>query len=171
MRRLTAFGAAVVLLSTGCSSPDRALPLGFTRGSAEAQHSLDRRLIARADAARVRDVHRELTRVPHPAGSRRDRELADWMAQQFGEAGLEDVRIATHEVRLPRPLEISIEARAPFAWRAQMPEGMDGVPGPSSPSLQELLPYHAFSASGEVNAPVVYAGPGAPADYEWLATR
>ena len=52
-----------------------------------------------------------------------------------------------------------------------MPEGMDGAPGPSSPSLRELLPYHAFSASGEVNAPVVYAGPGAPADYEWLATH
>ena len=171
MRRLTALGAAVVLLSTGCSSPDQAIPLGFSRASADRQRSLEQRLIERADAARVRDVHRELTRLPHPAGSSRDRELADWIAQQFGDAGLEDVRISTHEVLLPRPLEVSVETSAPFAWRAQMPEGMDGAPGPSSPSLRELLPYHAFSASGVVNAPVVYAGPGAPADYEWLAVH
>ena len=170
MRRLTALGAAV-LLTAGCSSPDRVVPLGFTRGSADAQRSLEQRLIERADAARVREVHRELTRLPHPAGSSRDRELAGWIAQQFSDAGLEDVRISTHEVLLPRPLEVSVGASAPVVWRAQMPEGMDGAPGPSSPSLQELLPYHAFSASGEVNAPVVYAGPGAPADYEWLATH
>ena len=31
------------------------------------------------------------------------------------------------------------------------------------------LPYHAYSASGEVTAPVVYAGGGNPADYDWLA--
>jgi N-acetylated-alpha-linked acidic dipeptidase len=171
MRRLTALGAAVVLISTGCSSPDRAIPLGFTRGSADVQRSLEQRLIDRADPARVRDVHRELTRLPHPAGSRRDRELAGWIAQQFSDAGLEDVHISTHEVLLPRPLEVSVGASAPFVWRAQMPEGMEGAPGSSSPSRQELLPYHAFSASGEVNAPVVYAGPGAPADYEWLATH
>src|SRR5918995_425948 len=125
MRRLTALGAAVVILSTGCSSPEREIPLGFTRESADAQRSLEQRLIERADAAR------------------------------------EDVRKSTHEVLLPRALEVSVEASAPFAWRAQMPEGIDGAPGPSSPSPRELLPYHAFSASGEVNAPVVYAGPGA----------
>ena len=87
MRRLTALGAAVVLLSTGCSSPDDAIPLGFSRASADRQRSLEQRLIERADAARVRDVHRELTRLPHPAGSSRDRELADWIAQQSPRRG------------------------------------------------------------------------------------
>ena len=32
-------------------------------------------------------------------------------------------------------------------------------------------PYHAYSASGDVTAPVVYAGRGEPADYEWLARQ
>jgi N-acetylated-alpha-linked acidic dipeptidase len=168
MGRLTTLGA-VLLLATGCSRSDPDIPLGFTRVSASEQRALERRLIDRADPARVRDVHRELTRLPHWAGSSRDRELTDWIAALFKEAGLEDVGISTHEVLLPRPLEVSIDSSAPFAWRAQMPESMDGASDPSSPSLQELLPYHAFSASGEVNAPVVYAGPGAPADYEWLA--
>ena len=171
MRRLTAFGAAV-LLTTGCSSPERgALPLGFSRGSADAQRSLEQRLIARADPASVRELHRELTRLPHPPGSTRDRELADWIAQQYTAAGLEDVRVTTHEVLVPRPLEVSVETAQPVSWRAEMRDTADGAPGPKSPSPRDMLPYHAFSASGEVTAPVVYAGPGTPADYEWLAKR
>src|SRR5439155_11144004 len=31
------------------------------------------------------------------------------------------------------------------------------------------LPYHAYSASGDVTAQVIYAGGGNPADYDWLA--
>ena len=31
--------------------------------------------------------------------------------------------------------------------------------------------YHAYSASGNVTAPVIYAGNGAPADYDWLAAN
>ena len=171
MRRLTALGAAL-LLTAGCSSSEGgAPPLGFSRGSEDAQRSLEQRLIARADPARVRDLHRELTRLPHPAGSARDRELADWVAKQYTEAGLEDVRLTTHEVLVPRPLEVSVEMAQPVAWRAEMRDTADGGAGPASPSPREMLPYHAFSASGEVTAPVVYAGPGTPADYDWLAKR
>ena len=170
LRRPTAL-VAVVLFATGCSWSDPAIPLGFSRASADRQRSLEQRLIERADAARVRDVHRELTRLPHPAGSSRDRELADWIAQQYSAAGLEDVRITTHEVLLPRPVEVSVEMTQPGSWRAEMRDTADGAAGPTSPSPREMLPYHAFSASGEVKAPVVYAGPGTPAAYEWLARR
>ena len=169
MRRLTGFGL-VVLLATGCSSPGSGpVPLGFARDSADAQRSLEQRLIARADPARVRELHRELTRLPHPAGSTRDRQLADWIAQQYTEAGLEDVRVTTHEVLVPRPLEVVIEMTQPVSWRAEMRDTPDGRVRPGG--ADEMLPYHAFSASGEVRAPVVYAGPGTPADYEWLAKR
>ena len=171
MRRLTALGAAV-LLTAGCSSPGNgAIPPGFSRASAEAQRALERRVNERADSGRVRELHRELTRLPHPAGSIRDRQLAGWIARQYTEAGLDDVRITTHEVLLPRPLEVSVEMTQPHTWRAEMRDTTDGAPGPTSPSPREMLPYHAFSASGEVSAPVVYAGPGTPADYEWLARR
>jgi N-acetylated-alpha-linked acidic dipeptidase len=33
------------------------------------------------------------------------------------------------------------------------------------------VPFHAYSASGEVSAPVVFAGNGLPADYDWLASE
>ena len=120
MRRLTALGAAV-LLTAGCSSPGNgAIPPGFSRASAEAQRALEQRVIERADSGRVRELHRELTRLPHPAGSIRDRQLAGWIARQYTEAGLDDVRITTHEVLLPRPLEVSVEMTQPHTWRAEM---------------------------------------------------
>jgi N-acetylated-alpha-linked acidic dipeptidase len=169
MRRL-AF-AAIVVLSTACSAPETPRPFGFTRASGEQLRSIERALVDRADPNRVRDSHRELTRQIHPAGSPRDRELADWIARLYKEAGLDDVHISTHEVLLPRPLDLSISRTEPEVWRAQVQEGIDGGPGPGSPSARELLPYHAFSASGEVEAPVVYAGPGERADYEWLASQ
>jgi N-acetylated-alpha-linked acidic dipeptidase len=166
MRRLTALGA-VALLCTGCSAPDQPVPLGFTRASAREQHALERRLIDRADPSRTREVHRELTRTPHPAGSRRGRELVDWIAKQYSAAGLEDVQITTHEVLLPRPLEVSVGMTRPRPWQADMRE--PAADGTFPAGSADLLPYHAFSASGEVDAPAVYAGPGTPADYEWLA--
>ena len=33
------------------------------------------------------------------------------------------------------------------------------------------IPFHAYSASGEITAPVVYAGNGQPEDFDWLAAQ
>ena len=169
MRRL-AFAAALGVVSIACSRTEAPPSLGSTRASEAQLRALERALVDRTDPVRVRESHRELTRRIHPAGSARDRELADWIAQRFKDAGLEDVRLSTHEVLLPRPLELSISRTEP-PWRASVQEGADGASAPDSPTPGELLPYHAFSASGDVEAPVVYAGPGERADYEWLASR
>ena len=60
---------------------------------------------------------------------------------------------------------------SPRPWRASMRE--DRSPAIRSPTRRPRagLPYHAYSASGEVTAPVVYAGSGQPADYDWLAPQ
>ena len=58
---------------------------------------------------------------------------------------------------------------APRAWRASMRE--EPVPGDvytEAPPEQLGLAYHAYSASGDVTAPVVYAGSGNPEDYDRL---
>src|SRR5688500_3172309 len=74
---------------------------GFGPASGRDQLALEARSLARPDAARIRDTHRLLTRQPHPAGSVRDHELAAWTAQQFKEAGLQDVQVTRHDVMLP----------------------------------------------------------------------
>ena len=126
-----------------------------------------------ASAERVRNAHQFLTDKPHVAGSERDRELADWTAARFREAGLEDVGITTHEVLLPYPQTVRVEMpTAEGRWNAAMRE--DVVPGDPHTAVAadpSSLPYHAYSASGTVTAPVVYAGSGNPADYDWLLAR
>jgi len=159
------------LVAAAWRQSDRALT-GFTRHHAAAQADLERRFLALPTADRIRDAHRLLADQPHIAGSPRDRELAEWTRDRFREYGLDDVEITTHEVLLPWPEEVSVEMTAPRAWRASMRE--DPVPGDAytqAPVEALGIPYHAYSASGEATAPVVYAGSGNPEEYEWLKAR
>ena len=121
-------------------------------------------------AERIREYHRFLSAEPHVAGSPRDRLLAEWTRDRFREFGLDDVRITEHEVLLPYPQEVRVEMTAPRSWQATMRE--DPVPGDGYTERADLgIPHHAYSASGDVTAPVVYAGSGNPADYDWLAAQ
>jgi N-acetylated-alpha-linked acidic dipeptidase len=148
-------------------------PLGFTAAAATAHRALETRFLALPSAEAIRGAHQFLTDKPHVAGSDRDRELADWTAARFREAGLEDVGITTHEVLLPYPQIARVEmATGEGLWKAAMREDvLPGDPHTTVATDPSSLPYHAYSASGSVTAPVVYAGSGSPADYDWLLAR
>jgi N-acetylated-alpha-linked acidic dipeptidase len=163
MRGRPAHVATFALLLAGCSRSGPP-PFGFTHTSAPSQHGVERALTDSVDPSRIRLLHEELTRLPHPAGSERDRQLAAWVSERYKEAGLDDVRITTHEVMLPRPLEIAVEMTAPRRWSADLRDG-------AATTRDAGLPYHAFSASGDVAGPVVHAGSGSAADYDWLASK
>jgi N-acetylated-alpha-linked acidic dipeptidase len=163
---------ALGLTAGACSRGGDSLPFGFARESARVQLELEARFQALPDPSRIRDVHRVLTSKPHPAGSARDRELAQWTAARFREAGLEDVQIVAHDVMLPRPVEIAVELLGPQPWRAAMSElPLDDDPDTAIATAEAGIPFHAFSASGEVTAPVIYAGRGEASDYDWLARQ
>jgi N-acetylated-alpha-linked acidic dipeptidase len=167
---LAGLAAACAAFAGAQGVPSR--PFGFSASGAEAQLRLEGRFVRLPDAGRIRDAHRILAGKPHIAGSSRDQELAEWTSRAFIEAGLEDVKTSTHEVLLPWPLEVSVEMTAPKAWRASMRE--DPIPGDqySAAAPEEVgIPYHAYSASGEATADVVYAGAGNPEDYDWLASH
>ena len=163
--------AAAALLTAAWQRPDRA-PLGFTAARAAKYADVERSFLASPSADRIRDAHRFLADKPHMAGSERDRELAEWTRDRFRLSGLEDVTITTHDVLLPWPEEVRVEMIAPHTWRASMRE--EPIPGDPHTSVEHAdpgLPYHAYSASGDVTAPVVYAGQGQPEDYDWLGTQ
>ena len=152
------------------SAPRR--PFGFTVQGAATQADVEHRFQALPSAARIRSAHAHLSDKPHLAGSPRDRELAEWTRDQFTAYGLEDVELTAHEVLLPWPEETTVEMVTPRPWRASMRE--DPIAGDvytQIPAEQAGLPYHAYSASGDVTAPVVYAGSGNPADYDYLASQ
>jgi N-acetylated-alpha-linked acidic dipeptidase len=82
------------------------------------------------------------------------------------------VQITTHEVLLSEPVEVSVELVAPRSWRASMHEPpIDGDPDTTISPSAAVMPFHAYSASGEVTAPAIYAGDGEAADYDWLSRQ
>ena len=170
IRLAAALASVVVPLTAVAFQRTPTLPLGFTSDAATKHLAIERKFLSLPDADRIRQAHLFLADQPHMAGTPRDRELAEWTRDQFVKYGLEDVQITTHEVLLPWPEEVTVEMTAPKPWRASMRE--EPIAGDTytqvSPDLLGL-PYHAYSASGEVTAPVVYAGSGNPADYDRLA--
>src|SRR4029077_9820826 len=118
--------------------------------------------------SRARDAHALLTADPHVAGSPRDRFLAEWVRDRWREDGLDQVEIVQHDVLLPYATDVTVEIPA-RRWRATLKE--DAIDGDPYSARDVAVAYHAYSASGDVTAPVVYANSGNPADYDWLAGR
>jgi N-acetylated-alpha-linked acidic dipeptidase len=161
----------IVLVTAAWRQPGD-MPLGFSPSRGAAHLALERNFLKLPAADRILDAHRILTAKPHLAGSTRDRELAEWTRDQFREFGLDDVAITTHEVMLPWPEEVSVELTAPIKWRASMREDpIDGDEFTLGGPGEVGLPYHAYSASGEITAPIVYAGSGNPENYDWLKAQ
>jgi N-acetylated-alpha-linked acidic dipeptidase len=162
------------LVSTGSFSEQATGSIhGFTARSAVRQRALENRFLLMPSPDRARAAHAFLTAEPHVAGTPRDRVLAEWVRDRWREYGLDRVEIVEHQVLLPYPLEVRVEMAAAAkdgsagTWRASLRE--DPVPGDPFSARDVGPAYHAYSASGEVTAPVVYAGSGNPSDYVWLA--
>jgi N-acetylated-alpha-linked acidic dipeptidase len=170
--RITVVAALVVAALVAVAARNRPAPaiFGFTRDGAAAETELERRFLPLPARDRIRDEHRVFAGAPHLAGSDRDRELMVRTRDRFIELGLERVEVTTHEVLLPWPEEVVVEMTSPTAWRASMREDpIPEDPYTQIPPEKAGLPYHAYSASGEITAPVVYAGSGNPSDYDALA--
>ena len=103
---------------------------------------------------------------PHHTGSPGAKAVADYALGQLKEWGL-DARIESFEAMLPYPAARVLEMTAPVRYRAQIKE-------PAFPEDKytaeagTLAPYNAYSASGDVTAPLVYVNYGLPEDYESL---
>jgi N-acetylated-alpha-linked acidic dipeptidase len=155
------------------ASPQPRTIFGFTARSSADERALERRFLALPSRNRARDAHAYLTAQPHVAGTPRDRVLAEWVRDKWREYGLEQVDIVEHEVLLPYATDVQVEMAAqasggrPASWHATFKE--DAVAGDSFSARDVGLAYHAYSASGDVTAPVVYAGSGNPSEYDWLA--
>jgi N-acetylated-alpha-linked acidic dipeptidase len=142
---------------------------GFAARSAIAERGLEAKFLALPSSSNARDAHAYLTAEPHVAGTPRDHVLAGWVRERWQDYGIEHVQIVEHEVLLPYATEVAVEMVTPKTFRASLKE--EPVAGDPATARDVGLSYHAFSASGDVTAPVVYANSGNPADYDWLAAH
>jgi N-acetylated-alpha-linked acidic dipeptidase len=140
---------------------------GFSPSGAAVEAAVESQFRGMASAESISKFHRYLTAEPHPAGSARNNELAQWVAEQWREQGLEDVTVHEYDVLHSAPRQISLEMVKPKHYVAGLREDPYEVdPDTKNPKADGA--YLGYSASGEVTAPVVYAHSGNPEDYDYL---
>src|SRR5437868_1122621 len=111
-----------------------------------------------------------LSARPHHVGSAYDKQNAEWIRAKFQEFGF-DAKIEAFYVLFPTPKERVVELVAPTKFVAKLQE--PAVPqDPTSNQQAEQLPtYNAYSADGDVTAPLIYVNYGMRDDYEELDRR
>jgi N-acetylated-alpha-linked acidic dipeptidase len=140
---------------------------GYGAAHAPAERALERRFAALPSEAEARAVLRELTREPHPAGSARNHELAEYVADLWRRQGLEHVAIHRYDVLNSQPRSITLEMLSPVPYTASLREaGYEADPDTRNPRVRGG--WVSMSASGDVTAPIVYAHGGNPDDYAQL---
>ncbi len=170
---LVALLAAVCLapLLAGCRRP-AAKMFGFSPATAAAEAALEARFLSLPRSDALQRQHAVFAGSPHIAGSDQDYRLMIHTRDAFQAAGLDAVEVTTHDVLLSWPQEVTIEMTAPTYRRATMhEEPVRGDPDTAIDPAIAGMPFHAYSASGDVTAPVVDAGAGAPGDYDALLRR
>jgi N-acetylated-alpha-linked acidic dipeptidase len=158
-----AFSGALAL----AAAPDLAKISGFSPRAAAQEIITEKSFRESISTPEIIQFHRYLTAEPHPAGSARNNELAQWVAEQWRQQGLENVTVHQYDVLGSSPRKISLEMVKPTSYRALLLEAPDNAdPDTRNPKVDGA--YLGYSASGEVTAPVVYAHSGNPEDYEYL---
>jgi N-acetylated-alpha-linked acidic dipeptidase len=140
---------------------------GFTPAHAADESKLETSFKAAISVDRIRSYHRYFTSTPHPAGTKNDYEVAQYIADEWKKQGLEDVVIRQYDVLGTRPVSTSLEMISPKKYTAVLREQpYDIDPDTKNPEVSSA--WIGFSTSGDITAPVVYAHSGNPDDYEVL---
>jgi N-acetylated-alpha-linked acidic dipeptidase len=157
---------APALCEPGTAPPTEVM-LGYAKQSAGSEMELERQFRAAVSPDNIRESMRHLSARPHHVGSPYDKENAEWILARFKEWGF-DAKIETFQVLFPTPKARTVELLKPTQFRARLEE--PPVPGdPTSSQTSEQLPtYNAYSADGDVTAPLVYVNYGNREDYEQL---
>ncbi len=169
---MTAASAALALLAwlgatASAATAPAAAVAGFTAEHSAAEQVVESRMKGVPSATEERAVLRYLTAEPHPAGSERNHELAEHIAETWRRQGLEKVVIHRYDVLNSRPRSVSLEMLRPVPYTASLREaGYDADPDTQNPHVRSG--WVSMSASGDVTAPIVYAHGGNPEDYELL---
>ena len=151
------------------TEPGPALP-GFAPASGARQLRIEEGAARLLDPAATARHFAYLTEEPHPAGSERNRELAEYTRERFEAYGLEEVEILEYRVLLPWPREVRVEMLEPRSFVPSLKE--DGYAADKDSFAAEVGPtFMGMSASGDVVADVVYAHSGNPEDYDWLESQ
>ncbi len=168
MRKLA---ACLTLLATSAYAVDvtPAAPLrGYTPEHSATEVQWEQKFRAMPDQAKLRENLKRLSARPHHVGSPYDKDNAEWLLAQLKSYGL-DAKIEEFEALFPTPKSRKLELLGPTKFEATLQEPALAVDPTSDQKAEQLPTYNAYSADGDVTAPIVYVNYGAPSDYEQLA--
>ncbi len=138
---------------------------GFRDAAAES--AIEARFLSVPDSKLAEQHLQILTKVPHMAGTIEDKATADYVAQNFREAGL-DTEIVEYKAWFNYPSDISVDLTAPAGVTMHGPtrEHVNNDPYQDDPRV--VAPFNGMSPSGDVEADVIYVNYGTPEDFEKL---
>ena len=158
--------STLLLVLTAPARPQTAIS-GFTADSAARQTKIEEQFKAIPNPEEERRQHRIFTAEPHIAGSKRNNELANYIADEWRKQGLEEVVVRRYDVYSTEPKSTFLEMVAPVHYRAGLREQpYDVDPDTRNPRVSSA--WTGMSISGDITAPVVYAHSGNPEDYDLL---
>lgn len=160
-RALVLFSASICFLN----SVQAQKILGFK--NAEKQIQIEKDFDAQLSAKRAGENIKLLTATPHHIGSAGGKKVAQEILRIFTENGW-DANIETYQVLFPTPIIRQLEIKGATNYTAVLKEY--AVKEDQSSNQADQLPtYNAWSADGDVNAPLVFVNYGLPEDYITLA--
>ena len=165
-------GARLVLLAFSCflllaASSDTDPLNGYSAASSHTQREWETKFRAIPEPQNQRDYMQRLAARPHHVGSPYDKDNAEWMLAKFKEWGL-DASIESFDVLFPTPKVRIVELVEPTKFTLKLQEPALSVDPTSNQQAEQLPTYNAYSADGDVTAPLVYVNYGTPDDYEKL---
>ncbi len=162
----TQFAAAQSAPDSTPSTSSQSL-LGYTPRSTATERELEKKFQDAVVASNIRENMRRLSARPHNVGSPYDKDNAEWILARFKEWGFE-AHIENFDVLFPTPKDRIVELVAPTKFRAKLQEPALSIDPTSNQTAEQLPTYNAYSADGDVTAPLVYVNYGNREDYEEL---
>jgi N-acetylated-alpha-linked acidic dipeptidase len=141
--------------------------LGYSVDTSSVERSWEKKFQQGVVPGNIRENMRRLSARPHHVGSPYDKDNAEWILAKFNEWGF-DARIETFNVLFPTPKERAVELLEPTKFRAKLQEPGLALDPTSNQAAEQLPTYNAYSADGDVTAPLVYVNFGNREDYEQL---
>ena len=168
MRRFAAV-LLILNLSLPCASfaADESALDGYSPRSSQTERDWENKFRAIPAPANLRAYMQRLSARPHHVGSPYDKDNAEWILARFKEWGL-DAHIETFDVLFPTPKVRVLEMIEPTKFTAKLEEPALAVDPTSNQKSEQLPSYNAYSADGDVTAPLVFVNYGLPEDYEKL---
>ena len=158
--------AVAAILAMGAAAPDEHLA-GFSDSASRAERDWEAKFKELPSPGNIREYNHRLSARPHHVGSPYDKDNAEWILSKYQEWGW-DAHIETFKVLFPTPKERVLELVEPTKFTAKLQEPTVAQDPTSSQHDEQLPTYNAYSADGDVTAPLVYVNFGVPDDYDRL---